>query len=238
MLSPRISHSVSALAGVAVVFLSFSGVMRLSAPPCGNLPKGYPAMLAFELARSTADLQTVFGDTAGHCRDVMRSDLDHINRLDNLALIPAYGAFLFFFFIGMYPGMRKVARMGVVLTVIICLADWLENMCLFKLSANPEGARQWLSTLKVTTEVKWIGLGIAGIFAGILIARSRSLISRLAQVICCLACVFTVLSVPFPGWAGLYMVPAIAACWIVILIVDVFRLRPLPSRSRHPARYI
>lgn len=227
MSTQRIFHLISLLAGLTVLAVTLSGTMKITAQPCGGLVRGYAPIMAFELARSTSDIQKIFGDQPGTCRTAMQTDMDRVNRLDNILFIPAYGAFLFFFFLGMRNRGRELSRNGAVIAVIACLADYLENMCLFHLSSAPDNSRQWISTLSITTEVKWIGLGIAGILAGLLIARSRTIASRIGQLVCNFGIVFTLLSVFVPAWAALFMVPAIALGWIVMLIVNTNRvLRP------------
>jgi hypothetical protein len=113
------------------------------------------------------------------------------------------------------------------ITAIACVGDYAENLCLFKLSANPV-ASSWLSVLPWVTEVKWVGLGIAGAMGGYLLAK-RGGAWRLACIPCALGLVAALITIPATALAGPYLSLAFASGWIVLLAVGVREsIRPLP----------
>ena len=75
IMNSRTAHRISLAAGIAVLLLAFSGVLAPPPKPCGALPANYAPIIAFEMARSVADLQAIFGVEPGECRDAMRANL-------------------------------------------------------------------------------------------------------------------------------------------------------------------
>jgi hypothetical protein len=179
-------------------------------------------MIAFELARSVTDLHAIFGDRASACRAAMAAQMDRDNWVDNLLFIPFYGSFLVFFFLGMRDTATGLSRAGIVLTIVACAADYIENLCLFHLGGQPDVASAWLTRLAFATEMKWLLLGIAAAIGGVILWRSGRWLRRLAIVPCVIGAGVSLASVPGPELAGPYLAPAISLGWIVFLLVDAF----------------
>ena len=173
MISPKLAYRLSLLAGLFLLVLIGIGAGQKEAHVCGNLASNYPTIIAFELARSVSDLHAIFGDSAGACRTEIAQQMDAINWNDSLVFIPAYGAFLIFFFLGLRSRDARLGSIAVGITVLACAADYVENSCLFHLSVNPDVASSWLSLLAWATEVKWVGLGIVNGIAGYVLFASR-----------------------------------------------------------------
>ena len=221
MISPKLAYRLSLLAGLFLLVLIGIGAGQKEARVCGNLGSNYPTIIAFELARSVSDLHAIFGDSAGACRTEIAQQMDAVNRNDSLVFIPAYGAFLIFFFLGLRSRDAGLGSIAVGITVLACAADYVENSCLFHLSVNPDVASNWLSLLAWATEVKWVGLGIVNGIAGYVLFASRRLLYQLAVLPCAISFAAALFSITKPAIVGPYLSQAIAIGWIVILIVDV-----------------
>jgi hypothetical protein len=105
----------------------------------------------------------------------------------------------------------------------------VENLALFRLSANPDSAAS-IPLLVGATETKWIGLGIAAMLAVPLLWDGW--LGWLATVLCGIALVATLATVPASAAVGPYLSNATALSWFLFLTVD-FReaFRRSPSRS-------
>jgi hypothetical protein len=93
---PRAAFRISLAAGLLVLAVTLLSATQEPARPCGNLPQNYAPIIAFELARSAADLDAIFGTEP--CRATMVARMDAINLVDVLVYIPAYGLFMACFF--------------------------------------------------------------------------------------------------------------------------------------------
>jgi hypothetical protein len=233
MISPRTAYRVSLVGALLVLAFAVSGATQKKAPVCGNLAANYEPIIAFELSRSVSDLHAIFGDSAGACRTAIAQQMDAINRGDSAFFIPAYGAFLIFFFLGLRARDHRLATLAIRITFLACAADYVENTCLFHLSVNPDVASGWLSLLMWATEVKWVGLGIANAIGGYVLFMSHGgrWLYRAAIALCLISAGVALMSVPTPAVAGPYLSQAIVLGWIVFLLVDLresFR-RDLPA---------
>jgi hypothetical protein len=223
LISPKNAYRFSLLAGLIILVLAAYGATRKSPPVCGNLAANYPPIIAFELVRSVSDLHAIFGDSAGACRAAIAQQMDTVNQGDSLLFIPAYCAFLVLFFLGLRSHDSRLASVAILITALACAADYVENTCLFHLSANPDLASNWLSLLAWATEVKWVGLGIVNAIGGYAVFTSNihRWLYRFATVACSVGIVAGLISIPRPDIAGPYLSQVIALGWIVFLVVDL-----------------
>ena len=221
--SPKSAYRVSLLGALLVLAFVGSSLSQKKAPVCGNLAANYEPIIAFELVRSVSDLHAIFGDSAGACRTAIAAQMDAINWGDSVFFIPAYGGFLIFFFLGLRSRDVRLASVAMSITLVACAADYLENTCLFHLSANPDVASIWLSILVWATEVKWVGLGIAGAIGGYVLFTSHSgrWLDRSALVLGAIGAAAALITIPNPAIAGPYLSPAIGLGWVVFLLVDL-----------------
>ena len=214
---------MSLLAGLMVLaFIGFS-LTQKPTPVCGNLATNYAPIIAFELTRSVSDLHAIFGDSAGPCRIAIAREMDSVNMGDSFFFIPAYGGFLFFFFLGLRARDVRLASLAMSITLLACAADYVENECLFHLRATPDVATKWLSLLMWATEVKWVGLGIVNAIGGYVLFASHigRWLYRFAIVPCSIGIVAALITIPSPAIAGPYLSPAIGLGWVVFLVVDM-----------------
>lgn len=215
-MSSRIAHRISLLFGLVILALAVVSGLQQAPPVCGNLKAGYAPIIAFELVRSVTDLHAIFGNAPGACRSAIAAHMDSINWIDSLAFIPAYGAFLIFFFLGHTTKSRSMSYAAVAIVVIACLADYVENYALFHLSSNPDSP-VWIPLLIGATETKWVGLGVAA-FAAVLLLEGW--LGWAAIVFCGVGLLASLLTLPASATVGPYLSNAIAIGWIFLLAVD------------------
>lgn len=220
MLSSRMAHGVSLAAALAIIVLSVYGQMQGGLAACGGLSAHYPTVLAFELARNGSDLQAIFGDGQSACQNTLRIALTALNQADNFIFIPAYGLFLIFFFLGTRARDSKLAMTGLLVAVGAVLADYVENYCLSQLVDLSDAPSKWLLYLPWATGLKWMGLAIAGIIGGAILAK-RGGFGYVAALACALGFAVVVLALYDPGSYGAQISNGILLSWIVFLIVDV-----------------
>ena len=79
-LSTRTAFRLSLAAGLIALAFSIASVLQESAPPCGGLPKNYAPIIAFELARTQADLDAIFGTQPDTCRADMIAAMDGLEQ--------------------------------------------------------------------------------------------------------------------------------------------------------------
>jgi len=223
VISPKSAYRLSLLGAVLVLAFAVFSLTQKPAPVCGGLPPNYQPIIAFELVRSVSDLHRIFGESAGPCRTAIAQQMDSINRGDSAFFIPAYGTFLIFFFLGLRSRNARLATIAMWITFVACIADYVENTCLFNLSPNPDVASDWLSMLMWATETKWVGLGIVGAIGGYVLWNGNAgrWLDRIAPVACGIGAVAALITIPSPELAGPYLSPAIGLGWIVFLLVDL-----------------
>ncbi len=220
MISAKLAFRISLGGAVVVILLSLLGAFQPPLAACGDLAKGYAPVIAEELARSIADLHAIFGDAPGACRTVLADRLYVVTLMDSLVFIPAYGAFLAFYFLAMVPRDEQAAFVGFILSVVAVVADYVENACLFQITPHPDMGGVWLALLAWATGTKWIALGLAGAVGGTILIKAGRM-NYPAVALCGLAFLGTVLGIANPRLFGPSISNAVALSWIVFLIVDI-----------------
>ena len=86
-------------AGVVAFILWFATVIP-TRTCSGPLPAGTSALLEYQLSRTPADIEAVFGPAGDPCREVMVGAMDRANTVDLVGFIATYCAFLACFFVG------------------------------------------------------------------------------------------------------------------------------------------
>jgi hypothetical protein len=187
--------------------------------PCGNLPQNYAPIIAFELARSPADLDAIFG-TQEPCRSTVVERMDAINLVDVLVYIPVYGVFMAFFFLGMRGRHASLGTLGFRIAVIAALGDFAENACLMNLTPQLDPASMWFTLLPWVTGIKWLGLGIAGAIAAAIYVKSSGVRfwNYLAALLCAAAFVSTAAAIAVPAMFGPLVSLGVGLSWLVYLI--------------------
>ncbi len=218
MISGSLAYRISFGGAVVVLLLTVYSLFQPALVACGNLQPGYAPVIAEELARSAADLQAIFGVGPSACRSTLAARIDFITWADCLAFIPAYGVFVAFFFIAMARRDERSALLGFILAVVAVVADYLENVCLFQLTAAPDAPGFSLMVLPWATGAKWLALGLAGAVGGTILIQSGR-VNYPAAALCGLGFFGTVLGIANPHLFGPLISNAVTLSWIVFLVV-------------------
>jgi hypothetical protein len=196
MISTKLAYRISLAAGLFALVVVF--IFRaVPIHECGTVPSS-AVVISAELARTQADLDAIFAPAPGQpCTHVRGHDLFTQTMIDTVAFIPAYGVFLVFFFLAMVPREEYAAFAGFTLTIVAVLADYVENICLFHIANNPYAAGWALAAIPWATGVKWLLLGLAGAFGGLILIRSGR-VNYPAALACFLGLLGPVLAIANP----------------------------------------
>jgi hypothetical protein len=204
-------------AGVVALVVWFGGVIPKST--CTRaLPRGVSALLSFQLARTPADIEAVFGPANAPCRAAMVTAMDRANRVDLTAFIGTYSAFLACFFLALGHGRtRPAARLGLVAVAATAAFDVLETATQLHVTGALPGTGLSLTLLAIGSRGKFLGLALVSVCAGwAMLVRGRT-VARLAGVVCIAASTLVVYGlVSVPARAALSAGSAVA--WIVMLL--------------------
>ncbi len=214
------AHRISLGGAVIVLLLTLYSLFQPPLVVCGDLAKDYAPVIAQELARSVGDLHAIFGDAPGACRTAIAARLNLVTWIDCLAFVPAYGVFLLFFFFAMAPRDDRSALFGFILSAVAVVADYVENVCLFQITASPDVAGFALAILPWATGIKWLALGLAGAVGGTILIQSGRL-NYPAAALCALGFLGTILAIANPHLFGKFASNAVVLSWLVFLIVDI-----------------
>ena len=233
---PRAAFRISFAAGLLVLAVTLLSATQEPVRPCGNLPQNYAPIIAFELARSAADLQAIFGSQEP-CRSTMVERMDAINLVDVLVYIPVYGVFMAFFFLGMRSRDAALGTLGFRISVVAALGDFAENACLMSLTPALDPSSTWFALLPWATGVKWLGLGVAGAIAAAIYAKSRGARAWnvFAALMCAAAFFSTVAAIAAPARFGPIISLGVGLSWLAYLITaSAAAFRPVAQDAELP----
>jgi hypothetical protein len=216
---PRAAFRISFAAGLLVLAVTLFSTTQAPVQPCGNLPQNYAPIIAFELARSPADLAAIFGSQEP-CRSAVVERMDAINLVDVLVYIPVYGLFMAFFFLGMRGRHAALGTLGLRIVVSAALGDYAENACLMNLTPQLDPGSLWFTLLPWATGIKWLGLGVAAAIAAAILVKSPGarLWNYLAALLCAAAFLSTVAAIAVPARFGPLVSLGVGLSWLVYLI--------------------
>lgn len=216
---PRAAFRISFAAGLLVLAVTLFSTTQEPVRPCGNLPQNYAPIIAFELARSPADLDAIFGSQEP-CRTGVIERMDAINLVDVLVYIPVYGVFMAFFFLGMRGRHASLGTLGFRIAVIAALGDYAENACLMNLTPQLDPASIWFTLLPWATGIKWLGLGVAGAIAAAIYVKSSGarVWNYLAALLCVAAFLSTAAAIAAPAMFGPLVSLGVGLSWLVYLV--------------------
>lgn len=233
---PRAAFRISLAAGLLVLAVTLFSATQEPVRPCGNLPQNYAPIIAFELARSAADLEAIFG-TAEPCRSEVIERIDAINLVDVLVYIPAYGVFMAFFFLGMRARHASLGTLGFRIAVIAALGDFAENACLMNLTPQLDPASLWFALLPWATGIKWLGLGVAAAIAAAIYVQSSGarLWNMFAALVCAAAFLSTVAAIAVPSMYGPLIGLGVGLSWLAYLVTaGAAAFRPIAGTAELP----
>lgn len=203
----------------AALMLAVIPFMAITATPCNPLPMS--TLTAFELVRTTAEVQRVLGLAGETCRTALASQLDHANVVDTFAYIPAYTAFYGLTAWALGARNRRLGWLTVILAIACAIADVFENIGMFTLSAAPDAPTPWLIGLMIATNIKWVGLALVTTLCGVMIA-GRGGLWVVGLPICAIPLVSSLWAVAAPDAAGQYLLPGMTIASIFLLLVAIW----------------
>ena len=174
------------LLGASVVALLVWFAAIIPSQTCsGQQPRGGSAFLAYQLARTTADIEAVFGQQDDPCRAAMVAALDLANKVDLIVFIAVYSGFFASFFLALKRlGSVGIARIGFVAVVFTLLCDVLETSVQLYITSSLPGSAMSLVLLTIGNTGKFLGLSVVGICAGAAMLARGGLLGRLAGAVC------------------------------------------------------
>ncbi|MBI4518973.1 MAG: hypothetical protein HY699_24545 [Deltaproteobacteria bacterium] len=207
------------LFGAGVVgFVMWFGSVIPNRTCTGPLPPGVSALLAYQLSRTPADIEAVFGTPADPCRAGMIAAMDRANTVDLAGFIATYSVYLACFFLALRrAGTGAVAGTGLAAVLVAAVFDVLETSTQLRITGELPGGSTALALLAIGSAGKFLGLAVVCLCAGVaMYARGKS-VGRIAGAACIAGAVMVV--------AGLVSAPARAAlsagnaiAWVVMLL--------------------
>jgi len=207
------------LFGAAVIAFGvwFGGVIP-TRTCSGPVPPGVSALLVFQLARTPAEIEAVFGQLGNPCRDGMIAAMDHANVVDLVAFIATYGAFLACFFLALLrTGAGGAVRVGFATVGAALAFDVLETATQLYISGALPGGTASLALLTIGSRGKFLALAGVGWCAGAAMIGRGRLVGRIAGVTCFIGGLLVLPGLVYaPARAGLSAGNALV--WVVMLL--------------------
>ncbi len=151
---------LTTLAGIAALatFAIFQNLPDVKA--AGTCAKN-EAVLLFELARTQADLDAVFGPAGSDCRPKVIAALDAVNTIDVWLFIPAYTAFVAFAALFLSGGEgRPFAWGAIALAIVAAGADYVETLNLLAYTPELTPTPERLAKSSTAAWIKFFSLGL------------------------------------------------------------------------------
>src|SRR5262245_19968355 len=151
----------------------------------GSLPSGVSSLLAFQLSRTPADIEQIFGAAGDPCRAGMIEAMDRVNTVDLVGFIATYGAFLVCFFLALRrAGAGAVARVGLLAAVAAVGFDVLETATQLHITGQLPGSAASLTLLAIGSTGKYLALAIASACVGFALLARKTLLGRIVGIAC------------------------------------------------------
>lgn len=171
--SERLWARLAAIAGVVTlsVIVAFQSLPEVTA--AGDCVNG-EAVIRFEIARTSDDLEAVFGPADGACRAKVIAAMDAVNTLDVWLFIPAYTAFVSFaalFLAGggspaanpAAPGRRVAVWAAIGAAGVALAADYAETFALLAYTPDLAPTPPMLARSSTAASVKFAALALNGL---------------------------------------------------------------------------
>jgi hypothetical protein len=224
--SARLDFRVAAWTGLLSIATSIALVM-LFPPRMGPLPDGMRTpILAFELARTRDEIETMFGAAAGPEREVWRHAMNAGNYAD-FAFMVIYGLFFFSFARALAAvSEHRSLRFAPYLAVLAPVMDVLENLQLLAITDSLGGDYAGaLSRLQLFTWCKWIPIAI--LYACWIPALwGRGAVGRVGALLATLTALTTALALAMRGAAAELMALGSGLTVIAAVVVAFQHAKP------------
>jgi len=214
---------ICSIFGIAAAILSYL-VIKLSPVDGGNFNSGYGTpLMAFEFANSPEDVALVFGSHEGPLRSARIDGMRKSVYVD-FPYIAAYGSFFLLFFISAFKqtGGRIWLICGLIV-VVAAIGDVIENLILLGI-LNDLVAAPLVSVLAIPVNIKFIGLAVANIGAGVFLSRKDSLIWKALGALSLLGGLAVLIGLILPRQLVWTFVCSLGIGWIAMLIYSTTRI--------------
>jgi hypothetical protein len=215
-------HSV--LAGLAVLLIAIFLMPKFPTDSAGIEPGYGSPIIAFEMARSVADLHAVFGTPDDPERARRIAMMDDGNIWDFPFMI-AYGLFIALFLraAGKASG-NTIWYLLAMLGIVAGAADAIENNILLGLTADIEGAPD-IGLLAYPVWIKFFSIMITGVAGGVAIATQGRHFWRILGVVAAASALLTLPAFYDPATYGALLTLGVTICWTLMLIFAITRWR-------------
>lgn len=216
------------LAGLAVLLIAIFLMPKFPTDSAGIEPGYGSPIIAFEMARSVADLHAVFGTPDDPERARRIAMMDDGNIWDFPFMI-AYGLFIALFLraAGKASG-NSIWYLLAMLGIVAGAADAIENNILLNLTADIEAAPD-IGLLAYPVWTKFLSIMVTGAAAGIVIATQGRHFWRILGVVATASALLVLPGFYDPATYGAPMGLGITICWIIMLIFAITRWRQAAS---------
>ncbi|HZP10780.1 MAG TPA: hypothetical protein VFB36_00015 [Nevskiaceae bacterium] len=204
---------------LGIVVLAISQVfVALHLQPVHPLNGAYgnEAILAFELARTPEDVETVIGeDPPDAVSTAARAKMDFANRVD-FGYMACYAWFVAFScMLAAAARRRSWLLIGVLIGPLAALFDMAENFALLQLTQTDADFFVLLPQLHLRTMQKWELLAVVGaLFAAAFVGSGRLLQSMIASAIAALLVLAGAMTLIDPAKFGALLLWSIALVWL------------------------
>lgn len=184
----------------------------------GALPPGVTALGAYQMARTPADIEAVFGPPGDPCRATMVAALDRANTADLFGFIATYGGFLAFVLLALArAGGGSVTHMGLVALAAGLGFDVLETATQLRLTHELPGSAAALTALAIGSVGKFAALAIATLCAGLGMIARDGVASRIAGLLCMAGAALGAVGLAYESARGLLGLGN-GVAWLVMLV--------------------
>jgi hypothetical protein len=182
---------------------------------------GVSALLSYQMARTPAEIEAVFGREDDPCRPGMVAAMDRANTVDLAGFIAIYGGFLATFFIAMIrSGGGRPARVGLFMLVAGVAFDVLETAIQLRITHQLPGSEANLTALAIGSAGKFTMLAIVCILAGLAMLMRGGIVGRLAGLGCILGGVLALYGLADPNARAL-LTTGNALAWTILLLYAI-----------------
>lgn len=229
-MTPRTAWRLCALAGLIAFVISWSFGRIPGLVACGPAPGGLGPIIAFELARTPAEVAAMFG--ADPCRSTLVGAQWAGLWLDGLGFIPSYTAFLILAAVAASRGW--ICRVTVAALVIAGASDEVEGLVMGNIMKALPGTRAQLDQLYWAVHIKFGLLALATTLIGLAIVRLGGLVPLLLGALVWIGGMAAIYG--FGELPGPVMMQAFTIAWFALLAAAIVAaVRPLLFERRDAA---